>query len=300
MRSKLLTAMCRGLLLLAVLAPAPARAQGFFESLFGGGPSRQPAPIPRQSLPPPLPSPFGYRAPLYSPYREPSAREPDEVPQSRSGHYRTLCVRLCDGYYWPVSHAVNRSSFYRDANACRASCGEEAKLFYHPASQGDVSEMIDLTGRAYVKLPTAFRYRKALNEACKCKPDPWAQSELDRHRRYALNETVEDRLRRERLAGRGELPEPRGGTPHHIADIESRRELGQPDAAAGAVKPVLQPDPIEAPRPRLRRADTRIENRPGVLRAPANVPVAIKPSPKPVTGNPFGLGGPSKSRWPGD
>ena len=38
--------------------------------------------------------------------------------------------------------------------------------------------MVDLTGRAYTKLPTAFRYRKALSETCKCKPDPWAQSEL--------------------------------------------------------------------------------------------------------------------------
>ncbi|MFM9941508.1 MAG: DUF2865 domain-containing protein [Hyphomicrobiaceae bacterium] len=301
MRSSVRSLLWTGLLWLVVVAPLPASAQGFFESLFGGGQPSPPASIPRQGLPPALPSPYGYRTPLFSPYRLPSPRDVDEAPQSRSGSFRTVCVRLCDGYYWPISHAVNRSSFYRDANACRASCGEEARLFYHPANQGDVNEMVDLTGRAYAKLPNAFRYRKALNEACKCKPDPWAQSELDRHQRYAINETVEDRKRRDRLAGRSEDPAGPDSKPPQTADAQPERDGEPPLDTADATKPGLRPDPIESPRPRAKRADTFLDSRPGAQqRGPARPPVVAKPAAQPVTTSPFGLGGPAKSRWPGD
>ncbi len=123
MRSVVRFALC-----CAVVLPAPASAQGFFESLFGG-PSLPRPPAPSQPLPPPVVSPYGYRTPLYSPYRNPYARDTEDAAPARTGAYRTLCVRMCDGFYWPISNSVPRSSFHRDANLCRASCGEEARLF---------------------------------------------------------------------------------------------------------------------------------------------------------------------------
>jgi hypothetical protein len=287
---------------LLALPSASAQAQGFFESLFGGGgPPPYAGPAQRQTLPPPVTSPYGYRAPLYSPYRGETRRDDDNFPVSRSGSYRTLCVRMCDGYYWPISHAVNRGSFYRDANVCRASCGEEAKLFYHPSSQGDVSEMVDLTGRAYVKLPTAFRYRKALSDGCKCKPEPWAQSELDRHRRYALNESVDERLKRERLAERVEKPEPMQAEPPRLASLPADKDPDVADPAPFDSLPARQPEPIESPRPRTRRADTRLDSRPAAQpKSTAKGSTIARPAKPAVGGSPFGLGGPSKSRWPGD
>lgn len=64
-------------------------------------------------------------------------------------------------------------------------------MFFHASRDGDTRDMVDVTGRAYSKLPTAFLYRKSTIEGCKCKPEPWAQSELDRHRLYALTEASE-------------------------------------------------------------------------------------------------------------
>ena len=274
----------------AVLVPAPVAAQGFFESLFGSNSPPRPAP---QALPPPVVSPYGYRSPLYSPYRTPSPPYGDEPAQTRTGAYRTLCVRMCDGFYWPISNAVSRNSFHRDANACRASCGEEARLFYHPANQGDVTAMVDLSGRAYVKLPTAFRYRKALSEQCKCKPDPWAQSELDRHQLYALNEQTmalnqptrpADQVTRDATQPPAPAPAP--------ADVAAAPIEAEADDQVRAV-PSTRPEPIEAPRPRPRITDPRP---PAAFKGPPRAPTAVRPAAQPSWGPLSG----SKLRWPGD
>src|SRR5215467_7410334 len=62
-----------------------------------------------------LPNTFGADA-------DPGSR-PDPVTPSAVATYRTLCVRLCDGFYFPISFAVPASSLERDAERCRASCG---------------------------------------------------------------------------------------------------------------------------------------------------------------------------------
>lgn len=166
---------------LFVFCSAPAvKAQGFFQSLFGVS-SPAPQPAPRASLPPQM----RYMPPPAQ--AETRSQAPDQSPRHEpgSGQYRTLCVRMCDGYYWPISQSASRSNFHRDAKLCSASCGTEARLFYHSNSTPDVNAMVDLTGRAYARLPNAFRYRKTLVAGCQCKPEPWSQSEVDRHRHYA-------------------------------------------------------------------------------------------------------------------
>lgn len=162
--------------------PAPqAQAQGFFQQFFGNGPP----PARLYGYPSPYPDP------RLSPYVWPSSRpfgppgRGDEAPIGRPVTYRTLCVRLCDGFYFPISSATNGAGLSRDADACSASCGSEARLFYHPNGGGDVDSMVDLTGLAYSTLPNAFRYRKALVPECRCRPQPWSDAELQRHRAYA-------------------------------------------------------------------------------------------------------------------
>ena len=94
---------------------------------------------------------------------------------------------MCDGYYFPISFSTMRSEFARDADKCAASCGSEARLFYHPNPGGDVEGMADLTGMAYTALPNAFKYRKTLVDDCSCKPQPWSEAEQERHRSYAAS-----------------------------------------------------------------------------------------------------------------
>ena len=166
-------------LLLVAGAALPVQAvhaqgylQGYFQYFFGPGPPR----------PYPGSGPYPGAGP-FSPY-QPFGSDPylDRPPT-----YRTLCVRMCDGYYFPISFSTMRSEFARDADKCAASCGSEARLFYHPNPGGDVEGMIDLTGMAYTALPNAFKYRKTLVDDCSCKPQPWSEAEQERHRSYAAS-----------------------------------------------------------------------------------------------------------------
>jgi len=121
------------------------------------------------------------------------------VPTSEKAIYRTVCVRLCDGYFWPVSENAEQSQFQRDAEVCSASCSSDAELFYHPRGVRHNPSMLGLSGKRYAELATAFAYRKSYSAACTCKPAPWSAAELDRHQKYAAEEERREAERR-RLA----------------------------------------------------------------------------------------------------
>ena len=109
-----------------------------------------------------------------------------ERPQA-AGTYRTLCVRLCDGYYFPISFSATRDRLARDAKTCENSCGGQARLFIYSNPGADVEDMVDLRGQPYKQLSTAFLYRTQYVPQCRCKPNPWDAEAQDRHRMYALD-----------------------------------------------------------------------------------------------------------------
>lgn len=82
------------------------------------------------------------------------------VPMATGGTVRTLCVRTCDGFYFPVSFSTTKDRFPKDAAACTAMCpGAEAKLYYHSIPDEEPEQMVDVDGAPYMSLPTAFKYR---------------------------------------------------------------------------------------------------------------------------------------------
>jgi len=84
--------------------------------------------------------------------------------------YRTLCVRLCDGYYFPVSFSTLPNHFQRDADVCQSQCAAPAELYYHQNPGGAVEQMLSFgSQQPYTSLKTAFRYRKEFVQGCSCK-----------------------------------------------------------------------------------------------------------------------------------
>jgi hypothetical protein len=83
--------------------------------------------------------------------------------------YRTICVRMCDGYYFPINFATTEAAFGADEETCQRQCGSPAKLYYYPNPGGEVQQAIALDGTPYTALHNAFRYRKELVRSCSCK-----------------------------------------------------------------------------------------------------------------------------------
>lgn len=97
-----------------------------------------------------------------------------------NGSFRTLCVRACDGYYWPVSWRSSPGQFGREADMCRAACpNQEVNLFVHrnPGQWSEASVALD--GTPYTDLPNAFRYRTTFNPSCQCRPTQDLTSSTD-------------------------------------------------------------------------------------------------------------------------
>lgn len=117
---------------------------GFFDRLFGGGTIFSPQPS----------GPMG-------------------------GTYRTVCVRTCDGFYFPISFETTSEHFREDEQSCQRMCpAAEVQLYTYHNPGEDVQQAVALNGRLYTELPTAFQYRKALNAACSCRRsgESWAEA----------------------------------------------------------------------------------------------------------------------------
>lgn len=134
----------------------PQERKGFFEMLFGGGGSEAPA-------------------------QQETIVEPEMDPGStpRVSTFRTVCVRTCDGFFFPVSYQTTQNAFRRDEAICHATCpGAEAKLFAYPNPGGQMEQAFGVDGAKYADLPNAFRYRKEFVGGCSCKPEgmSWAEA----------------------------------------------------------------------------------------------------------------------------
>jgi len=87
-----------------------------------------------------------------------------------SGTYRTVCVRTCDGAYFPVSFATIPARFPDDEKTCKALCpATEATLFSYRNPGEDMNQAVSINGQPYTALPNAFRFRQEFNPSCACK-----------------------------------------------------------------------------------------------------------------------------------
>ena len=98
----------------------------------------------------------------------PGAPGVDMGPQS--GTFKTVCVRTCDGAYFPVSFATVQARFADDEKTCKALCpATEASLFAYRNPGEDINQAVSTTGQPYTALPNAFKFRTEFNPSCACK-----------------------------------------------------------------------------------------------------------------------------------
>jgi hypothetical protein len=88
----------------------------------------------------------------------------------QSGTFRTVCVRSCDGAYFPISFATVPARFPDDEKTCKNLCpAAEATLFTYRNPGEDMNQAVSINGQPYSSSPNAFRYRQEFNPSCACK-----------------------------------------------------------------------------------------------------------------------------------
>lgn len=174
--------------------------------------------------------------------------EPSPFPFNKtSTSYRTVCVRLCDGAYFPVSFATTPDRFATDERQCQSRCRSAARLYVYKNPGESPAQMVDRFGNPYSDLASAFAYKSSYAASCSCRSNPWEQLAQDRHRLYALESRTDpdDRGRREEIAVLRETIAAR--EPVALARVESvTRTQHFASAQSGVLDAAGPPAPVTA------------------------------------------------------
>lgn len=112
-----------------------------------------------------------------------SDREEYQTPIYRSinpnGRYRSVCVRLCDGFYYPIHYSTYGSLLQKDAEQCQSTCAAPAELYVYRNPGGEIEQAISLSGSAYMDLPVALKFRTEYVKGCSCKQTEYNPTEIE-------------------------------------------------------------------------------------------------------------------------
>jgi len=145
-------------------AQAPASPQphqpNFFEALFGAFTQNNP----------------------FSPQQQPHFEEVRPLPGddlTPHGGSQAVCVRSCDGGFFPLSLPVRQSDPDQLASLCQALCPNAPVSVYTRSPNQVISTAVSLDGNtAYSDLPNALKFEKSFDPSCTCKPpgQSWAEA----------------------------------------------------------------------------------------------------------------------------
>lgn len=141
--------------------------------------------------------------------------------------YRTVCVRTCDGYFFPISFSTSQDRFRDDEATCQRMCpASEVQLYSHRNPGEDMRQAVSTNGdrRLYTELPTAFKYKTEWSNSCVCKQaneswanavkdDPASQTALERQDIIVTEERAKAMNAPRDAKGRPILPPAQKGAP---------------------------------------------------------------------------------------
>jgi Protein of unknown function (DUF2865) len=105
--------------------------------------------------------------------------------KTHSRNSSAVCVRLCDGAFFPLSGSANSTANHQTANYQDAVCGSlcpdaPTAIYQLPAGSDKIEDAVSSTGSRYTSLPVALRYRTTLDRTCTCHASPARQLAMTR------------------------------------------------------------------------------------------------------------------------
>lgn len=190
--------------------------RGFFETIFGLEPRR---------------------GEIDSTLPELDPEQPAEPEKPRMGGPQTVCVRTCDGFFFPLAN--NPGGRDSSDEMCQALCPGVETLAYGMTNGGDIQNAVArATGQPYASLPNAGKYQRSFDAACTCRGQGQSWAQALKEAEYLLDKRKGDVIVTEQRAA--ELSRPK----------EARPDPKRRGAVAPAVQPAAAPAlPEEKPMP---------------------------------------------------
>jgi hypothetical protein len=86
-----------------------------------------------------------------------------------------VCVRACDGGFFPIPYVGDRDSL---AKICQALCPNAETQLYSMPFGGTIEESVSTSGFPYASLPNAGKFEQAVDQNCSCRrmDQSWAEA----------------------------------------------------------------------------------------------------------------------------
>ncbi|GAC1340286.1 MAG: DUF2865 domain-containing protein [Beijerinckiaceae bacterium] len=129
---------------------ARVQPRGFFETLFGGNSNPQ----------------------------QPDIMAPPAEESAPSGGSMAVCVKSCDGGFFPVSYSARRANLDELNDLCKALCPNTEVTVYTRSMSRDMKSAVSIDGEAYANSQNAFKFEKTVDPTCACKApgQTWVQT----------------------------------------------------------------------------------------------------------------------------
>ncbi|MGO9673391.1 MAG: DUF2865 domain-containing protein [Methylocella sp.] len=214
---------------------APPRQRGFFEQLFG-------IPGPSETAPPAQ--------------QEPSEEVPQETDREGNAHggSQAVCVRTCDGGYFPLSISARGADPAFLTSLCQALCPNATVSVYTrvPYTQIDTAISLD-SGAPYSEMPNALKFEKSFDAACTCKPpeQSWVEALagadrlLGGERKTDILVTPEKSVELSQPKAESRAAGPDSAAPAASPAAAPSRSGAAPNQNPGATREVVGPDGVK-------------------------------------------------------
>lgn len=183
-----------------------ARPRNIFEELFGAVQEEDPNPLRDM----------------------PITRPAEDEGAHGLGGSMAICVRACDGGFFPISYSARRANLEELSELCRAQCPNAEVTLYTRSPWRDVETALSIDGQPYSDHPNAMKFAKTFDPSCACKPPgkSWVETLAEAER--ILAEKHSDDV---------------------VVSAERAEELSRPVVARGrkAVSAPQEPAPAAAP-----------------------------------------------------
>jgi hypothetical protein len=108
--------------------------------------------------------------------RRSSGRGRSVAAHPNSGGREPVCVRLCDGYFFPLTGASYDTT--SQSAACNSLCPDAPTEVYYRNGSDRIEDAISEKGQPYTALPVSLRYRTTADNTCSCHRDVVAYAPL--------------------------------------------------------------------------------------------------------------------------